>query len=199
MKQIISQIASEWSLLAIGIVNFLKSFFKYRADPLYWIFSGSGKSALIKRHCEHRFVSRYVMTIGIDYGVIKSKYKEFGFYRYFHWFCLSRELVYLVRLFSVFKRNLFQLVKRLILESKIEQKCFNFDFWCRRSTIISRRPARILSRNRSSFISVWCSGGKAINWITEMDWRIHRRRWQYKAGSCYYRLVLINYVIACIT
>jgi len=38
--------------------------------------SGSGKSALIKRHCEHRFVSRYVMTIGIDYGVIKSKFKD---------------------------------------------------------------------------------------------------------------------------
>jgi len=33
--------------------------------------SGVGKSALIKRHCEHRFVSRYAMTIGIDYGVIK--------------------------------------------------------------------------------------------------------------------------------
>jgi len=33
--------------------------------------SGAGKSAIIKRHCEHRFVSRYVMTIGIDYGVIK--------------------------------------------------------------------------------------------------------------------------------
>ena len=34
--------------------------------------SGVGKSALIKRHCEHRFVSRYAMTIGIDYGVIKA-------------------------------------------------------------------------------------------------------------------------------
>merc|ERR1719285_324299 len=27
--------------------------------------SGAGKSALIKRHCEHRFFSRYVMTISI--------------------------------------------------------------------------------------------------------------------------------------
>ena len=26
------------------------------------------------------------MTIGIDYGVIKSKFKEFGFYRYFYRF-----------------------------------------------------------------------------------------------------------------
>lgn len=38
--------------------------------------SGVGKSALIKRHCEHRFVSRYAMTIGIDYGVIKSKVED---------------------------------------------------------------------------------------------------------------------------
>jgi len=35
--------------------------------------SGVGKSALIKRHCEHRFFSRYVMTIGIDYGVVKCR------------------------------------------------------------------------------------------------------------------------------
>jgi len=38
--------------------------------------SGAGKSAIIKRHCEHRFVSRYVMTIGIDYGVIKIAQKD---------------------------------------------------------------------------------------------------------------------------
>ena len=30
----------------------------------------------LKRHCEHRFVSRYVMTIGIDYGVIKIAQKD---------------------------------------------------------------------------------------------------------------------------
>jgi len=35
--------------------------------------SGSGKSALIKRHCEKRFVGHYVQTIGIDYGAIKIK------------------------------------------------------------------------------------------------------------------------------
>ena len=57
-----------------------------RRPAFIQFFSGSGKSALIKRHCEHRFVSRYVMTIGIDYGVIKSKFKEFGFHRYFYQF-----------------------------------------------------------------------------------------------------------------
>jgi len=31
--------------------------------------SGCGKSCLIKRYCEGRFVSRYISTIGIDYGV----------------------------------------------------------------------------------------------------------------------------------
>ena len=28
-----------------------------------------GKSCLIKRYCEERFVSKYIATIGIDYGV----------------------------------------------------------------------------------------------------------------------------------
>ena len=31
--------------------------------------SGVGKSCLIKRYCEDKFVSKYVATIGIDYGV----------------------------------------------------------------------------------------------------------------------------------
>lgn len=31
----------------------------------------SGKSCLIKRYCEGRFVKRYISTIGIDYGVKK--------------------------------------------------------------------------------------------------------------------------------
>lgn len=31
--------------------------------------SGSGKSCIIKRFCEGRFVTRYISTIGIDYGV----------------------------------------------------------------------------------------------------------------------------------
>ena len=28
-----------------------------------------GKSTLIKRYCENRFVQKYIPTIGIDYGV----------------------------------------------------------------------------------------------------------------------------------
>ena len=31
--------------------------------------AGVGKSCLIKRYCEERFVSKYISTIGIDYGV----------------------------------------------------------------------------------------------------------------------------------
>ena len=30
---------------------------------------GTGKSCLIKRYCEERFIPRYISTIGIDYGV----------------------------------------------------------------------------------------------------------------------------------
>ena len=30
---------------------------------------GVGKSCLIKRYCEERFVSKYIATIGVDYGV----------------------------------------------------------------------------------------------------------------------------------
>lgn len=33
--------------------------------------AGVGKSCLIKRHCEGRFVGEYITTIGIDYGVRK--------------------------------------------------------------------------------------------------------------------------------
>ena len=32
-----------------------------------------GKSCIIKRYCEGRFVSKYITTIGIDYGVKKIK------------------------------------------------------------------------------------------------------------------------------
>jgi DnaJ family protein C protein 27 len=28
-----------------------------------------GKSCLIKRYCEGKFVSRYISTIGVDFGV----------------------------------------------------------------------------------------------------------------------------------
>jgi hypothetical protein len=30
---------------------------------------GSGKSCIIKRFCEERFVTKYIATIGVDYGV----------------------------------------------------------------------------------------------------------------------------------
>ncbi len=30
---------------------------------------GVGKSCLIKRFCEERFVNKYIATIGVDYGV----------------------------------------------------------------------------------------------------------------------------------
>uniref|UniRef100_A0A5K4FAV4 Rab family GTPase n=1 Tax=Schistosoma mansoni TaxID=6183 RepID=A0A5K4FAV4_SCHMA len=33
----------------------------------------TGKSCLIKRFCEKRFVSKYLPTIGIDYGVFRTK------------------------------------------------------------------------------------------------------------------------------
>lgn len=35
-----------------------------------------GKSCLIKRYCEGRFVKRYISTIGVDYGVKKLTVKE---------------------------------------------------------------------------------------------------------------------------
>jgi len=37
-----------------------------------------GKSCLIKRYCEEKFVDRYIQTIGIDYGVKKLKIKGQG-------------------------------------------------------------------------------------------------------------------------
>ena len=38
--------------------------------------SESGKSCLIKRYCEKRFVPKYLQTIGIDYGVTKVNLKD---------------------------------------------------------------------------------------------------------------------------
>lgn len=35
-----------------------------------------GKSCIIKRYCEKRFVSKYLQTIGIDYGVTKVNVRE---------------------------------------------------------------------------------------------------------------------------
>ena len=37
---------------------------------------GVGKSCLIKRYCEGKFVSRYIATIGIDYGVKPVKVED---------------------------------------------------------------------------------------------------------------------------
>lgn len=37
--------------------------------------AGAGKSCLIKRFCERRFVSKYVETIGVDFGVAPSEYE----------------------------------------------------------------------------------------------------------------------------
>jgi GTPase SAR1 family protein len=37
--------------------------------------AASGKSCLVKRYCEERFVSKYISTIGIDYGVKPTKIK----------------------------------------------------------------------------------------------------------------------------
>jgi DnaJ family protein C protein 27 len=38
--------------------------------------SEEGKSCIIKRYCEKRFVPKYLQTIGIDYGVTKVSLKE---------------------------------------------------------------------------------------------------------------------------
>merc|ERR1711865_1125085 len=38
--------------------------------------SGVGKSCIIKRYCEEQFVSRYISTIGVDFGVKNVKLKE---------------------------------------------------------------------------------------------------------------------------
>jgi DnaJ family protein C protein 27 len=35
-----------------------------------------GKSCIIKRYCEKRFVPKYLQTIGIDYGVTKVNLKD---------------------------------------------------------------------------------------------------------------------------
>ena len=36
----------------------------------------TGKSCLIKRYCEKRFVSKYMPTIGVDFGVTKVTYND---------------------------------------------------------------------------------------------------------------------------
>ena len=46
-----------------------------------------GKSCIIKRYCEGRFVKRYIPTIGVDYGVKKIDFK--GYSIAVHFFDLS--------------------------------------------------------------------------------------------------------------
>ena len=57
--------------------------FTYMPPPAHVCFkitsvgnSEVGKSCLIKRYCEGRFVKRYISTIGVDYGVKKLTLKE---------------------------------------------------------------------------------------------------------------------------
>ncbi|KAI8469597.1 MAG: P-loop containing nucleoside triphosphate hydrolase protein, partial [Monoraphidium minutum] len=38
---------------------------------------GAGKSCLIKRYCEAKFVSKYIPTIGVDYGVKPVRLGDF--------------------------------------------------------------------------------------------------------------------------
>eukprot|EP00762_Andalucia_godoyi_P007164 ANDGO_08116.mRNA.1 Ras-related protein Rab-1A len=40
--------------------------------------SGVGKSCLIKRYCEERFISKYISTIGVDYGVKRISMPDWG-------------------------------------------------------------------------------------------------------------------------
>ena len=35
------------------------------------------QSCLIKRYCEKRFVSKYIATLGIDFGVTRLKTKQY--------------------------------------------------------------------------------------------------------------------------
>jgi len=40
-----------------------------RIKVIYMGEAGVGKSCIIKRYCEEQFVTRYISTIGVDYGV----------------------------------------------------------------------------------------------------------------------------------
>ena len=44
-----------------------------------------GKSCLIKRYCEERFVTKYIATIGVDYGVKPVKIDRLGEFRINFW------------------------------------------------------------------------------------------------------------------
>lgn len=47
----------------------------YRIKVISMGEAGVGKSCLIKRYCEERFVPKYLKTIGIDYGVKRYQFK----------------------------------------------------------------------------------------------------------------------------
>ena len=47
--------------------------------------AGCGKSCLIKRYCEERFVTKYIATIGVDYGVKPVKIDRLGEFRINFW------------------------------------------------------------------------------------------------------------------
>jgi GTPase SAR1 family protein len=53
-----------------------KSFKSRRMKVISFGPEESGKSCIIKRFCEKRFVSKYLPTIGIDYGVTKFQFED---------------------------------------------------------------------------------------------------------------------------
>lgn len=68
--------------------NIIASIPKPQNQRLKIISMGSeqtGKSCLIKRYCEERFINKYIGTIGIDYGVKKVNVAGFGDVRVNFW------------------------------------------------------------------------------------------------------------------
>ena len=55
--------------------------------------NASGKSCLIKRFCEERFVSKYIPTIGVDYGVKAVKVRD-SLIRVNFWVLITRHSSY---------------------------------------------------------------------------------------------------------
>jgi len=50
----------------------------YRMKVISMGSDGVGKSCIIKRYCEERFIPKYLMTIGIDYGVKRVTIPDTG-------------------------------------------------------------------------------------------------------------------------
>jgi DnaJ homolog subfamily C member 27 len=59
--------------------------------------AGTGKSCLIKRFCEERFVSKYIATTGVDYGVKPIKIGSLGEFRINFWDLSGRSEFFDVR------------------------------------------------------------------------------------------------------